>query len=263
MDLIIFVIICILIINLFNKQKNIENFDNTVMNKVKTRIDALYGVRLQYIRDFISKIKNLNINDTTIQGNLNIMGSFNLLPKGTIIMFNSKIPPDGWALCDGGTYEGFVTPDLRGKFIRMWTDSTTALEGASTQKSDYNSVFWAGRNNRDARFKLLSHNINDTAGSDLIHLTIDDIPEHNHILNNYTHTHATTNLNKWGRSWKDNSVLNFDRIYYRSVENTANTYTLNTGPAGAHTHTLDNTGNSESFNNQPPYYVLSFIIRYK
>lgn len=38
MNLIIFVIICILIINLFNKQKNIENFDNILMNKIKQEL---------------------------------------------------------------------------------------------------------------------------------------------------------------------------------------------------------------------------------
>jgi 5'-nucleotidase len=31
---------------------------------------------------------------------------------------------------------------------------------------------------------------------------------------------------------------------------------------GGHTHTLTGLG-GESFNNQPPYYVLTFIIRYK
>ena len=72
MDLIIFVIICILIINLFNKQKNIENFDNTLMNKIKTRVDAVSNARIQHIRNFVTKMKELETKDATIEGNLNI-----------------------------------------------------------------------------------------------------------------------------------------------------------------------------------------------
>lgn len=261
MDLIIFVIICILIINLFNKQKNIENFDNTLMNKVKTRIDALYGVRLQYIRDFVSKIKNLNINDTNIEGDLNIMGSFNLLPKGSIIMFNSRIPPYGWVLCDGETYEGFVTPDLRGKFIRMWTNATTKLEDYANN-IDYD-VNWSGLSNNNRKYKILPHNINDTAGSDLIHLTDKDIPEHLHKLNDHSHSHTNIGLRKWHRSWKDSNGKPENRVYYVHDGGDENSISFRTETHGAHNHTLTSVGNSESFNNQPPYYVLSFIIRYK
>ena len=49
--------------------------------------------------------------------NLNITGSFNLLPTGCIIAWypplNAKTPPFGWAICDGTN----GTPDLRGRFI--------------------------------------------------------------------------------------------------------------------------------------------------
>jgi hypothetical protein len=41
------------------------------------------------------------------------------LPIGSIIMWSGAIDtrPDGWNLCDGGTYAGILTPDLRNKFI--------------------------------------------------------------------------------------------------------------------------------------------------
>lgn len=45
--------------------------------------------------------------------NLTVTGQFNMLPKGSIIAFNGKAVPDGWALCDGNN----STPDLRNKFI--------------------------------------------------------------------------------------------------------------------------------------------------
>jgi microcystin-dependent protein len=45
--------------------------------------------------------------------NLNVDGSFNLLPRGMITVWNKNVAPSGWAFCDGT--QG--TPDLRGRFI--------------------------------------------------------------------------------------------------------------------------------------------------
>jgi microcystin-dependent protein len=39
------------------------------------------------------------------------------IPVGGIIMWSGTTPPAGWALCDGGTYNGQITPDLRGRFV--------------------------------------------------------------------------------------------------------------------------------------------------
>jgi microcystin-dependent protein len=260
MDLILFVIICILIINLFNKQKNIENFDNTLMNKIKTRVDALSNARINNIRTFVSKIKELSIKDTTIEGNLNITGSFNLLPKGSIIMYNTNIAPYGWALCDGKTYEGFVTPDLRGKFIRMWNDDSTKFESYANNV-DYN-INWSGKNNNDTKYKILKHNINETAGSDLISLTANEIPNHTHIIGDNSHSHSTTNLKWWSRSFKSDTGQPDSYPYYKHLSSSNEARNLETTKEGGHSHTLTEIG-GDKFNNQPPYYVLTFIIRYK
>jgi len=45
--------------------------------------------------------------------NLNVDGSFNLLPRGMITVWNKNVAPSGWAFCDGTN----GTPDLRGRFI--------------------------------------------------------------------------------------------------------------------------------------------------
>lgn len=39
------------------------------------------------------------------------------MPLRGIIMWSGTTAPDGWALCDGGTYHGQVTPNLQGRFI--------------------------------------------------------------------------------------------------------------------------------------------------
>jgi hypothetical protein len=40
-----------------------------------------------------------------------------IAPKGGIIMWSGSTIPNKWKLCDGGTYNGYETPDLRGRFI--------------------------------------------------------------------------------------------------------------------------------------------------
>lgn len=58
----------------------------------------------------------------TVQGNLDVIGTisgFGTVPVKGIIMWGGFINdiPQGWHLCDGGTYNGIETPDLRDRFI--------------------------------------------------------------------------------------------------------------------------------------------------
>ena len=39
------------------------------------------------------------------------------IPVGGIIMWSGTTVPAGWALCDGNTYSGQLTPNLRGRFV--------------------------------------------------------------------------------------------------------------------------------------------------
>lgn len=52
-------------------------------------------------------------------GNILLADSSNSLPIGAIIMFYGSTSniPDGWALCDGKTYNGITTPNLTDRFI--------------------------------------------------------------------------------------------------------------------------------------------------
>ena len=110
---------------------------------------------------------------------------------------------------------------------------------------------------------IIKHNINETAGSDLVALSSDkEIPAHTHILNAHSHSHSTTNIKYWSRSWIGEDGHQDSHVYFKTGNNNDHARSLETTREGAHTHTLTELG-GDNFNNQPPYYVLTFIIRYK
>ena len=84
-------------------------------------------------------------------------------PKGLIMIWhnNSKTNPTkedlapGWSLCDGGTYNGYKTPDLRGRFV---------LGGGSGPG-------------------LTQRTVGDVGGEENVTLNTTQIPSHTHNLN--------------------------------------------------------------------------------
>ena len=145
------------------------------------------------------------------------------IPIGGIIMWSGAAVPAGWALCDGRTVGGQVTPDLRGRFIvGVNTTSITVPSGqaapavVSTQPT-YNRAEVGG-------------------------LTYAIIPAHTHDLLAY----QTAPVNFFGSSqspikiptnaFTENGVLKF-----RTQTNTSST--------------------ASTVENRPPYYALAFIMR--
>ena len=80
---------------------------------------------------------------------LNVTGSFNLLPTGVIVAWTGTTQPDGWVLCKGQTINGVKIPDLRGRFI---------LGHGSGKGST----------------------MDDTGGAETVALTVNQMPAHNH-----------------------------------------------------------------------------------
>lgn len=79
----------------------------------------------------------------TVDGNLTVVtpstiNGYGTVPIGGILMWSgaTNAIPDGWALCDGGTHEGHVTPNLRDRFIvgsgTSYTNGQTGGEGSHT-----------------------------------------------------------------------------------------------------------------------------------
>jgi hypothetical protein len=108
--LLIFISLIVTVIYVLCDKSNKENFAADSNNEALSNIISIYNKNKMTLTD------------------LDVTGVTNLVPIGTVI---SWIPPDpakykeniplGWKLCDG--QDG--TPDLRGRFLRMYHDQNT------------------------------------------------------------------------------------------------------------------------------------------
>lgn len=148
-----------------------------------------------------------------------------LLPIGSIIMFNGTTIPDGWHICDGT--EG--TPNLIGKFIKA--DSTSG----------------------------------NTGGSNSVTLSSDNLPPHSHSISNSALDSIKSKLVPAYDEFYENTFdLGGDKHY---VVESGYEDKSDKGLVGIKvedlTGTVSTTGNGDSFDIQPEYYTLMFIMKIK
>lgn len=67
---------------------------------------------------------------------LDIIDASGNIPIGGIIMWSGETVPTGWALCNGQTVNGHITPDLRGRFIMSSTYGETIRVTPTTVTTD-------------------------------------------------------------------------------------------------------------------------------
>ena len=194
------------------------------------------------------------------------------MPIGAIIMWSPQSTatlPTNWKICDGTSYNGIVTPDLRGRFVLS--------SGSGSGLTDRTS--------------------NTTGGEETHQLSEYEMPQHNHNVLAYTgdvygnaidggHAHTYTDPM---HSHRNNVIpgVNGDAMgtnNYQPLQNGSFVSTHNTVQASIgitilsnenaygsnstgtrHNHTIRVTqeykGSSGSHNNMPPYYVLAFYMR--
>lgn len=175
-----------------------------------------------------------------VGGNIFIDSKNQIVPSGSIIAYYPKDgklidnpPPEGWAVCDGTN----GTPDLRGRFLRMYSNDIgefTAWGGRpidTTSGLGYDQTL-AGTSRKNVKGWVFNHKIGDKAGTDATELSIDELPPHNHGT-----------FGPASNCWKGGSC---GGDYLVSGGN--NTQTSDTGRGWGH-------------NNQPPYFVIVYIMK--
>jgi microcystin-dependent protein len=203
----------------------------------------------------------VNINGTLkVTGNLTVSGTASVgsiagtIPIGGIIMWSGTTIIAGWALCDGGIYNGIQTPDLRGRFIlgATYSSGSTLYTGQSTTLPG----------NDTNGYTLTRTAVNTLAGEVAHVLSVAEMPSHFHTINDPGHRHGT-------RGWRGNdggddsqTVDNGSAVDYGNGNlNTANQGNMNVMYNATTGITINTQGSNAAHNNQPPYYALAFIMR--
>lgn len=165
------------------------------------------------------------------------------LPVGLISMWSGLVEniPNGWAICDGSTVNGQLTPNLMGKFIKG-----ASYETDGTPVEDIGDT--GGDNN----------------GSGLI-----ELPDHTHDRGTMN---ITGSINQMGEGFQDSGSA--DGAFTKGSGSNGNTYAhQDTSRSGSVSFNAANTWEGETSapiydsniigtdgGNQPEYYNLAYIM---
>lgn len=215
-----------------------------------------------YILAFIMKI-NTPIRNTIINNEINVLsyhknniGYSVLIPKGTIVMWTKSNIPFGWALCDGTD----DTPNLIDKFVKggflkgFGSPSATQIGGNKT-------------------FSLTENNLPPHQHD--IYCKTSENGAHNHTATttvNGDHTHTYNNRQSQSSLDTPDGSDDFSDVWAmgqdigsHTKESGNHTHNFKTSSNGSHNHicsgNISNEGSGEKINNEPQFYVLSYIIK--
>jgi hypothetical protein len=163
----------------------------------------------------------------------------NILPKGVILMWSGSIAtvPTGWALCNGSTVSGVVTPDLTNKFIVGANADVSAVA-----KTTVSGTALQTGGSADSVVVSHSHGVTDNG--------------HSHFIANTTDAGGTTttSISSSLTANKSNGAE-----YHLQGSSTAATV----GPTSSSTTgiTINSQGETGTGKNLPPFYALAYIIK--
>lgn len=274
--ILLIVLACVVMYFLLKSRNNIESFTQAEIATLNQQINAIYQADVESIRNLANISSALMSGGLTIPGNVNITGSLNVVPRGTITMWAGNIGvsgspsydrtqvPSGWALCDGSayTFNGLTTrtPDLRGRYIRMFSDNMTFPSSgtfvpdvnlyATPMNVPTNNQQYLGRKRDDSRTLIFNNlSMGQYGGTDHHHLIEEEIPSHTHGVNDPGHSH-----NSWSQGNDDRVNVAGSKKGFRYNGND-NTSSSGTGI------TIQNTGGSGGHNTNSPFFVLAYIMK--
>ena len=253
-----------------NKIEKMADVSPDTLDAINAAVKNLYVADVEAIRNLSNVATQLQAGGLTIPGdltikgklnvdsdittstninsvNLNVTGNFNMIPKGTIVAYNSDKAPDGWALCDGTN----GTPDLRGRFIRMHSSSLGGFNEWGGKIIGGNITAYeksiGGNSRDDPNTWMLNHKFGDRAGTDHHQLHVNEMPIHAH---GFTDTHRVLDPNAYvhGIGCGNGGCTMADNNGGNPLPRLNELATANAGASWGH-------------NNQPPYYVLSYIMK--
>lgn len=216
------------------------------------------GINKQNPKEALDVVGNATVSgNASLGGTLNVNGNINLsgsvavagfptnalVPGGLITMYSGTVIPTGWAVCDGGTYNGFTTPDLRGKFI-VGMNNTQGSQNGSGQYIAVSTVGQTPTTSPNDGATLNYGTIGNKGGETGHILNLSEMPSHSHNVS---------------VALGNNNVFGFDNGLNKWI----GTGTANRGEIQTVSVTVNETskGSDLIHENRPPYYVLVYIIK--
>ena len=194
------------------------------------------------------------------------------IPIGGIIMWSGAgvTLPSNWKLCDGTTYNGITTPDLRGRFVLSSGQGSGLTNRTTGQTGGAETVTLT-----EAQMPSHSHGVSARTGNssgiatDGAHAhTYTDPGHQHHLIEGMGIVFAAgswyaTSGGSGGPNPRTNkevtgiTITSNNRAYNQSPDNDA------TGTYHNHTITVSETakGSGTAHENMSPFYVLAFIMR--
>lgn len=200
------------------------------------------------------------------------------IPIGGIIMWSGAgvTLPSNWKLCDGTTYGGVVTPDLRGRFVlssgqgsgltNRTTGNTGGVETVTLSKEQmpahtHGVYARTGDHTGKASDGAHSHSVSETStgavtygaavdvggdGGNYQYMQIGGSLKYNSYNTAVDHTHSVSVSS-------NNMPYSVDNQYQHSLTGTFHNHAINVFESVV--------GNNSAHENMPPFYVLAFIMR--
>lgn len=217
----------------------------------------------------LNHIPNTGTANAKLNGNLEVTGNVtakgriqdktgDVMPVGSIIAYGGSTPPDGWLLCDGKQISWQQQPVFKG--VDLGEDLRKVLRGTSTNPND-------GWNTPDLRSRFIvgaggEYSVGNTGGAKEVTLTVEQMPSHNHLFN----PGGYYNFGLSGKSWDEGSgrqVISADAGEIKSKAKTYKDFPDVIVPAGGkRNNPSDWWGTTQAHENRPPYYALTYIIKY-
>lgn len=187
---------------------NVETTVNTLTNRVaaaenkaKTTDEYILGTKAELKSDILKAV-----------------------PIGTIVMWATGTPPEGWLLCNGKEVSRAAYTEL----FKVLGTSIGAAGSSSFRIPDLTGRFPLGASN--------AHGLYSTGGSETHTLTVDEMPAHDHGIGG--------NIVQRGSGGD-------------AFRELAGAYPGSNNPSS------QRIGGGQPHNNMPPFYGINFIIRAK
>lgn len=219
------------------------NLDSQNSSLPATNVQAIYSVNgdLYYNNNSGTPVQ-------ITQGSSITSASSPLVPSGVIWSYGGSSAPTGFLLCDGSAVSRVTYSDL---FATIGT-----VYGAGNGSTTFNLPDLRGRTPigtgvyTDSVSGSVTRAMGTALGSEKHALTVNEMPQHNHVENAHSHT-VTLN----GRYGTSSPVGGASWSYDDQVAGTSTATTSST------TGSNQNTGGNSPHNNMQPSLVTNFIIK--